>query len=168
MSVLDAMLVASREWAAATFSGHLRHVQECQGSIAMIVTVGRDKLSFLDVIPYLLCRLGEAGVRDRIVRQWREIPAEAHDPVSIEFLMEGTLLRRQIDELPDGECELPQPLRRERQSLIDICFETMQQRARAPPQVGLDPRRGRRNGRGLLAPCDWNRTSMTCTIEPGN
>ena len=123
MSVLTAMLAASREWNARTFSGHVRHLQECQGSIAMIVAVGRDKLGFLDIIPYLLGRLGEAGVRDRILAQWREIPAGAHDDVSKEFLLEGTHLRRQIDELPAGECVLPQPLERERQSLIDICFD---------------------------------------------
>ena len=41
-----------------------------------------EKLEYLDEVLYLLSRLGQPGVRDRVLAQWDEGAKHAGDPVA--------------------------------------------------------------------------------------
>ena len=71
----------------------LRQAQACMRGAWMFA---QEKLQHLDELPHLLSRLSEAGIRDRVVAQWAEAAADAHDPVSAEFLDESSPLRADV------------------------------------------------------------------------
>ena len=71
----------------------LRQAQACMRGAWMFA---QEKLQHLDELPHFLSRLNEAGIRDRVVAQWAEAAADAHDPVSAEFLDESSPLRADV------------------------------------------------------------------------
>jgi hypothetical protein len=113
-SVMTSMVQEANAWTDSQFSSSAE-LQEVQAAIRMARGLALRKFDFLLRVPWLLGSLGEAGVKEEVLRQWAEVPAERHDPVTQEFLKEGSILREQIDGLPaDGlPCsDLPEPLRR--------------------------------------------------------
>jgi hypothetical protein len=67
------VLAEAGEWLPERFSGSIEFLGELQGVVKMTVALGRDKLDFLTCIPYLFCRLNEAGIRDEVLRQWDSV-----------------------------------------------------------------------------------------------
>ena len=57
-----------------------------QGAVRFSFGVGRLKLAHVDRIPFRIARLGEAGVRDRVVQQWDDTPPAQRDAVSMGLL----------------------------------------------------------------------------------
>ena len=79
-------LSEANSWTGCQWNGELNFLREIQGCVRMAVGMGHDKIDYLDKIPYLFGRLGQPGVRDRVIAQWKSAPAARHAPLSIEFL----------------------------------------------------------------------------------
>ena len=65
-------------------------LREAQGLWRRTVAALKVKVAFLDRVPYVLARVGEPGVRDRVLQQWDSRPPTHHDSVTRHFL-EGDL-----------------------------------------------------------------------------
>ena len=91
----DAM-VEVNSWDVSKTCGDVSVLRQAQACMRSTWLLAQEKLRFLDELPYLLCRLHEDGVRDRCVAQFSECTEDHHDPVSVEFLGEASLLRPQI------------------------------------------------------------------------
>lgn len=68
--VLSDMLAEATEWTPNTFGGDVAMWQECQGMVRFTFVYGKEKSAFLNKVPYLLAKLGEACLADRSLRQW--------------------------------------------------------------------------------------------------
>ena len=121
--VFDAMIQYGNSLTVQQFGGDIQKLARAQGMINMVVGTGRRKTQFLDEIPYLLARLGEEGVKQRVLQQWNQVPpAGHHDIACFEFLGATSQLRPLIDALPDGACVLPPLLHEAVMSLRYIPF----------------------------------------------
>jgi hypothetical protein len=47
-----------------------------------------------DEIPYLFARLGEPGIKDRVIEQWKSASKDCHHPVSVHIMDESSNLAR--------------------------------------------------------------------------
>lgn len=90
------------QWRPSLVGGHIA-LSTLQGVVRMVVVLGKQKLDFLDTIPFLFCRLSEPGIRDKCLRQFHEVPAAKHDKVSRYMLGENTRFLQMIQQMnPDG------------------------------------------------------------------
>ena len=96
MQHLRAALDEVTSWTAGFLDGNAELLRQGQGCMRGAWLLAKEKLQYLDELPYLLSRLNEAGIRDRCVAQWAEAAADAHDPVSAEFLDESSPLRADV------------------------------------------------------------------------
>lgn len=58
--VMDQMLDDANAWTPERFGGDTILWQECQGAVRFTCIYAREKVEFLDRVPYLLARLPEA------------------------------------------------------------------------------------------------------------
>ena len=124
MAHLEEGLRQANSWAPTAFaSAGVRFCSDMQGVVRMSVLLGRQKLDFLNHIPYLLARLNEAGVKDRCVQEWRSRGPGSDNRISAEFLDEAGKLWADVNLIqPDGTGLTP-VLERQRQSLVDVSFD---------------------------------------------
>jgi hypothetical protein len=65
-----------------------------KGAVRKVVGVGKLKIKHLDEIPYLFARLGEPGIKDRVIEQWKSASKDRHHPVSVHIMDESSNLAR--------------------------------------------------------------------------
>ena len=126
-AVLTAAMHEVSSWQTSRLGGNtelLRQAQACmRGTTALVL----EKLTYLDEIPYLLARVNEPGIAARCLAQFAEgvDSGATHDPVTLEFLAEGSTLRQQIERMAHEGAEMGPQLQREWETLrlcpIDDC-----------------------------------------------
>ena len=126
----------------------LQFVDTAQGAARLAHGLALEKLKHLDRLPYLLARWGEGGVKEQALAQFSSVQPQAHEPLTLEFLAEGSRLRATIDRCSESE------------ALQDMEFSTAIARIRCIP---LDDSRceapharaGRVGGRSRRAKWPW-------------
>ena len=98
---LRELLDAANGWTETTWGGSRAFLVSLQAMVRAVFSRSHQKIAFLDRIPLLIGRLGEPGVRKRILDQYAEQPKENHNKVSIEVLEPGSEGRRDIEAMPD-------------------------------------------------------------------
>jgi hypothetical protein len=76
-------------WTSAFFDGDASLLAKAQGTVRMVVGIGKLKFDFLLKVPYLFARLGRAGVKEEILKQWGSAPSTAHCQLTCNIMMEG-------------------------------------------------------------------------------
>ena len=100
---LESALAEVRQWDDGQAGGDTNLLRQTQAVVKGTWHAGMEKLAFLNDIPYLLCRLDQDGVRDRCLEQYDAGGRLAGDPVSDEFLADGSSMRQHvIDMSADG------------------------------------------------------------------
>ena len=95
----------AESWTEAEFSPlGLDFISEGQSMAQMASGVALVKLKHLDRLPYLLARWGEGNVKDRALEQFASVSIDMHEPLTTEFLEEGTLLRSIMDSCSELQC----------------------------------------------------------------
>ena len=84
-SIFAQMFSEANSWVVDPFGAGL-NLEELRGCVRTAAAFGKQSLVYLDRIPLLCARLGEAGVRDRCIEQYAEAPRDKHDRVSIALL----------------------------------------------------------------------------------
>lgn len=103
MKAMDLALAEIQSWSAADLNDNAELLRQAQACMRGAWLLARDKLAFLDTLPFLLGRLEQAGVRDRVLAQFDECAVNDHDPISVRFLEPGCSFRRDIEAMnPDG------------------------------------------------------------------
>ena len=123
--IFDSALAEAEQWSPLQW-GSLELLGQLQGSVRMIVSVGREMFAYLDVIPYLLSRLHQPGVAARVIAQFDSRPLNEHHRVSAEFLAVGSILRLDIAKMKSDGTGMSPLLAAEVKSLMDIpCDDTI-------------------------------------------
>ena len=86
---LNKGLATAAEWTEADFGGSASLLHAAKGSVRAMYDILIDKMVHYDKLPYLRARLGEPGVRGRILLQYREAPPCQHHRVTNLFLGSG-------------------------------------------------------------------------------
>ena len=97
MAHLRVAVAECEGWAPGMCDGDTILVRQMQACMKATFLLAEEKLEVFNQIPCLLSRLHEPNIRDACLAQWNEAAWEDHDPVSIEFLAPGSLLRRDIE-----------------------------------------------------------------------
>lgn len=63
--VLEAGLVEATAWGPEDYDGDANLWRECQGAVRYTCILAKEKLGYLNKVPYLLARLDEPGLRDQ-------------------------------------------------------------------------------------------------------
>ena len=109
-------------WVAAHVEGCTNILAEVQGTVRGIIYLAVKQVSYLDVIPYLLGRLNEPGVRDRAMQQYRSAPARLHHRESVRMLGEESEYTEDIRNIgPDGS-NISERLWREIEGILNMPF----------------------------------------------
>lgn len=90
-------LSEANAWVEATYGGGQLFLDQVQGCARKAFAIAVQKLDHLDKLPFLLARLGEPGVRGRVLYQYSEAPPERHHRLTNDFLAEGSSLRAAVD-----------------------------------------------------------------------
>ena len=90
----------------------------CRRSLA----VAKDKLSFLEVVPYLFASLDREGVRGRVIQQWLSVPVDHHHPLTRAFMLPGGP-RDAIDRMNDDGTGMSPLLCAEMLRLREVPFD---------------------------------------------
>lgn len=97
-------LAQANDWTPNDFGGDAELWAECQGAVRFTCGLAREKVAYLEKVPYLLTRLPEAGVRARCLAQFDSVPPEKHHRITRWFLDPNhpKSLRQAVDEMNDS------------------------------------------------------------------
>lgn len=76
----------ANDWRIGAFRMSQHSLTEAIGCVRVSFAFGVTALDYLDRVPVLLCRLGQPGVRHRVLQQFDAVPRCHHDAVTLEFL----------------------------------------------------------------------------------
>ena len=110
-TTLNAAMQDADTWTESMFPDRA-HLQAAQGVVRSTFGLCMRKCEYLDRLPFLLARLGHDSVKARVLAQFAEADVSEHHAVTLHFLLPGSELRQQLDELPEGPYDLPNPLKR--------------------------------------------------------
>ena len=96
LGVLHDAMTQAGAWGPEMFGGDAELVRQTQAVIRGSWLAAKEKLAFLDRLPYLLCRLNEPGVRDRVLSQWDSGAKTFGCPITEEFVGESSPLRGDV------------------------------------------------------------------------
>ena len=101
-------LAEVHSWEPERFDMDLVLLQELECCVRATVARGKEKLAFLDRLPYLLCRLDSgASVAQRALDQFGEVPEQHHHRLSVFFLGQDSMFRKDIETLAAGGALAP-------------------------------------------------------------
>lgn len=100
-------------WTPYTFGCGQDFWTATQGCVRSTFGLAAEKLQYLDRIPWLLCRIDQAGVARRCIEQYDSVAPEYHHRVSTEFLGHGTSMRSEIEAIRADGTGLSQRLAEE-------------------------------------------------------
>ena len=103
-AVFDGILREMAAWVPQRFDNDVLFMTQVECCVRSTIARAREKLHYLEVLPYLLCRLGQGLEVARLtLDQLTRAPPERQHRVTLEFLAEGSLLRGDIIRLSEGE-----------------------------------------------------------------
>ena len=103
-AVFDEVLREVQEWQPERFDGDLVLQQQCEASLRATVARAKEKLHYLDRVPYLFARLTEGeAIGRRVLQQFEEVAEDAHHRVTLHFLGPHSILRPSIVAVAEGE-----------------------------------------------------------------
>ena len=112
MQALRRGLQASLDWSETQF-GTRALTEEAQLTVSWAFAAGSRQIECIDTIPCLCSRLGEPGIKARVLQQFDQTREDLHDPVSLQILSRHTpSLRDQVVALDDDAPVLVGKLRR--------------------------------------------------------
>ena len=103
LQALRSGLDIANGWTGESWGLGLEFVLALQACVRGAFALAREKIGFLNKLPYLLFRLREVGIARRCVEEFDRTPIEAHHRVSVAFLRLGSPLRAAMEQIrPDG------------------------------------------------------------------
>ena len=102
-------LTEANEFQPMEFGGRHDLLVQAQGCMRAAFLIGSEKVLHYDRIPFLLCRLGEPGVRDRCIDQFNQVDEALHHPLSAHLLAHWSPFRPMVDQMgADGSGMSPE------------------------------------------------------------
>ena len=92
--------------------------------VRMVSGFGKKKLQYIDTIPYLFCRLGEPGIKEKCLRQFDEADFGEHDKVTRYMMDVGGDLRNMIIGMNEDGSDMPPRLADEVESIGSSILST--------------------------------------------
>ena len=71
------------QWSVASFEDDVNFLAEATGGVRMVVRLAKEKMAWLNKLPYIICRLGVPGVRDVALAQFDSAPLERHHRLTV-------------------------------------------------------------------------------------
>ena len=85
-TLLTKMQNAANAWTYHWFEGDHVLWQDCVAAVLYAVDLGKKAIKEYDTVPFLFSRLDQAGVKQRILDQWHEVPPQEHDRITRRLL----------------------------------------------------------------------------------
>ena len=102
VDVLQQKLVESNAWTPYDFGDCAELVADLQGNMRNVYVLAHRQMAPFDLLPYLMARLRQPGVRDRVLQPYSEAPDHARRPLARRALTLGSTLRGAIEAMQPG------------------------------------------------------------------
>ena len=71
-------------------------VDGCVGAVRLVVACAKVKCDYLQRLPWLIARMDSVEAARGVLHQFHSAPLADHEAITREWLMEGTVVRRQV------------------------------------------------------------------------
>ena len=72
-------------------------VDGCVGAVRLVAACAKVKCDYLQRLPWLIARMDSVEAARGVLHQFHSAPLADHEAITREWLMEGTVVRRQVD-----------------------------------------------------------------------
>lgn len=99
-----------QEWRLADFADDQQLATECLATVRYAVALSKRKMLWCDELPYILSRLGEAGIAQRALELYDAVSEDEHLPITRKFLSPDSPVRAAVEACPEAGGDIPAEL----------------------------------------------------------